>query len=180
MKSTFVRFALVPGGAAPVRQQNSNIGLPIPNVGFDLLARAVVEHEMDPILPFMRKTISDLSKGAVLSLNPGIWVTLGLGIVVEIPIGFTGYVEPRSSAIWREGGECRLEIVNQAVPIDSGFRGEIIVEVLNHGPGVCEINNQIRICQLVIRKVFVGGLSEVPFNELSKTTREFDCNGSTG
>ena len=77
------------------------------------------------------------------------------GLRLEIPPGYEGQVRPRSGRARREG----LTLLNSPGTIDSDYRGEIRVLVINHGRGPVVLRRGDRIAQLVIapaaRAVFV-------------------------
>jgi dUTP pyrophosphatase len=77
-------------------------------------------------------------------------VLVPTGIAVAIPIGFAGLVLPRSGLALRHGITC----LNTPGLIDSGYRGEIQVILINHDPAEdFEISRGDRIAQLVISAV---------------------------
>lgn len=96
------------------------------------------------------------------------------GIAVSIPEGFGGFVFPRSSTASKYG----ISLSNCVGVIDSDYRGELKIAVINHGKEPFVINNGDRIAQLVILPVesavyhFTG--------ELSETVRGEGGFGSTG
>jgi dUTP pyrophosphatase len=96
------------------------------------------------------------------------------GIAVEIPAGFEGQVRPRSGRALREG----LTLVNTPGTIDSDYRGEIQVIVVNLGRDPVTIQRGDRIAQLVIAPVARATLVEV--KELADTHRGGGGFGHTG
>ena len=99
-------------------------------------------------------------------LAPGERTVVGTGLAVAIPEGFAGFVQPRSGLAARHG----LSVVNAPGLIDSGYRGEIRVVLLNtdHGePFVVEPG--MRIAQLVVLPV--PGLELVEVEELPESER---------
>jgi dUTP pyrophosphatase len=108
-------------------------------------------------------TLGPLERGAVPT-----------GIAVEIPDGFEGQVRPRSGRALREG----LTLVNTPGTIDSDYRGEIQVIVVNLGRDPIRIEAGDRIAQLVIAPVARAELVEV--QELSDTHRGGGGFGHTG
>ena len=83
-------------------------------------------------------------------LGPGERATVGTGLAVAIPAGYAGYVQPRSGLAARHG----ITIVNTPGLVDSGYRGEIRVVLLNtdaREPFVVEPG--MRIAQLVVLPV---------------------------
>ncbi len=96
------------------------------------------------------------------------------GITVEIPPGFEGQVRPRSGRALREG----LTLLNTPGTIDSDYRGEIQVIVVNLGRDPVMIEPGDRIAQLVIAPVARATLVEV--EELRDTHRGGGGFGHTG
>jgi dUTP pyrophosphatase len=96
------------------------------------------------------------------------------GIAVSIPHGYAGFVQPRSGLAAKHG----IGIVNSPGLIDSGYRGEVCVILINTDR---EANYHIkkgdRICQLVIKKVEYVDIKIV--NELDDTERGGGGFGST-
>jgi dUTP pyrophosphatase len=96
------------------------------------------------------------------------------GIKIAIPEGYAGFVQPRSGLAIKYG----LSIVNTPGLIDSGYRGEIRVIIINLDKNKAfKINKGDRICQIVIQKVEKAELAEV--EDLDKTDRDSGGFGST-
>ena len=108
----------------------------------------------------------DLAACDGLTLGPGERAVVGTGIAVEIPDGYSGFVQPRSGLASRHG----IGVVNSPGLIDSGYRGEIQVVLLNtdlHNHFTVEPG--MRIAQLVVAPVASVRLVEV--EELAATER---------
>jgi dUTP diphosphatase len=108
----------------------------------------------------------DLAACERVALAPGERVAVGTGLAVAIPQGFAGFVQPRSGLAARHG----ITIVNAPGLIDSGYRGEVRVVLLNtdrRAPFVVEPG--MRIAQLVVLAVPEVELVEV--DELPETER---------
>jgi dUTP pyrophosphatase len=101
----------------------------------------------------------DLSATAGGVLASGQRAAIGTGIAVEIPPGYAGLVLPRSGLARRHG----ISLVNAPGLIDSGYRGEIEVLLINHGAESFTIEPGQRIAQLVIVRV-----EEVEFHEVEE------------
>jgi dUTP pyrophosphatase len=99
-------------------------------------------------------------------LEPGERGVVATGIAVEIPEGYAGFVQPRSGLAARHG----IGVVNSPGLIDSGYRGEIQVVLLNtdRRDGF-EVRAGMRIAQLVIAPVASVRLVEV--DELAASER---------
>ena len=99
-------------------------------------------------------------------LGPGERAVVGTGLAVAIPEGFAGFVQPRSGLAARHG----ISVVNAPGLVDSGYRGEIRVVLLNtdrREPFVVEAG--MRIAQLVVLPVPELELAEV--DELPESER---------
>jgi dUTP pyrophosphatase len=100
----------------------------------------------------------DLAACERVELGPGERATVGTGLAVAIPDGYAGFVQPRSGLAERHG----ITIVNTPGLVDSGYRGELRVILLNtdrSDPFVVEPG--MRIAQLVVMPVPELDLVEV-------------------
>lgn len=117
----------------------------------------------------------DLLASEDVTLAPGGRCAVGTGLAVAIPDGYAGFVHPRSGRALREG----LSVANAPGLIDSGYRGEIKVILVNLDPGNdIEIRRGEKIAQLVIQSVESAELVEV--EELPASERGSGGFGSTG
>jgi dUTP pyrophosphatase len=92
----------------------------------------------------------DLYACEAAHIGPGERWSVGTGIAVEIPDGHAGLVLPRSGLAQRHG----ISLVNSPGLIDSGYRGEIRVLLLNTDPAeVFRVETGDRIAQLVITPI---------------------------
>ena len=98
-------------------------------------------------------------------LEPGERAVVPTGLAVEIPDGYAGFVQPRSGLAARHG----IGIVNSPGLIDSGYRGEISVVLLNTGRDPFSVEAGMRIAQLVVAPVASVRLVEV--DELAASER---------
>jgi dUTP pyrophosphatase len=108
----------------------------------------------------------DLAACERIELGPGERATVGTGLAVAIPDGHAGFVQPRSGLALRHG----ITIVNTPGLVDSGYRGELKVILLNtdaHEPFVVEPG--MRIAQLVVLQV--PELDPVEVDELPASER---------
>jgi dUTP pyrophosphatase len=108
----------------------------------------------------------DLAACERVELGPGERATVGTGLAVAIPEGYAGYVQPRSGLAARHG----ITIVNTPGLVDSGYRGELKIVLLNtdlREPFVVEPG--MRIAQLVV--VPVPGIDPVEVDELPESVR---------
>jgi dUTP pyrophosphatase len=100
----------------------------------------------------------DLAACERLELAPGERATVGTGLAVAIPAGYAGFVQPRSGLAARHG----IALVNSPGLIDSGYRGELRIVVLNTDrDSSFTIELGMRIAQLVIMRLPEVELVEV-------------------
>ncbi|MEW6777805.1 MAG: dUTP diphosphatase [Bdellovibrionota bacterium] len=111
---------------------------------------------------------------APIKLEPGQRKLIPTGIALEIPEGYEGQVRPRSGLAVKHG----IALPNSPGTIDSDYRGEVQVILINLGNEPYEIKNGERIAQLVIAPVTRVSFQEAP--ELSGTSRGAGGFGSTG
>jgi dUTP pyrophosphatase len=92
----------------------------------------------------------DLSACERVELEPGARATVGTGVAVAIPEGYAGYVQPRSGLAARHG----IAIVNSPGLVDSGYRGELRIVLLNTDRSESfVVEPGMRIAQLVVLPV---------------------------
>jgi dUTP pyrophosphatase len=96
------------------------------------------------------------------------------GLFLEIPLGFEGQVRPRSGLAFRSS----LTVLNSPGTIDSDYRGELEVIIINLGSEPFLVKNGDRIAQLVISPVYRAEITET--ETLSETKRGGGGFGSTG
>jgi dUTP diphosphatase len=108
-------------------------------------------------------------------LAPGQRAMLPTGIAIALPDGYAAFVHPRSGLAARTG----MSLVNAPGTVDSGYRGEITVNVINHDPAEpIVLHRGDRIAQLVIQRVEAGEFVEV--TALPASHRGTGGHGSTG
>jgi dUTP pyrophosphatase len=108
----------------------------------------------------------DLAACERVEVGPGERATVGTGLAVAIPAGYAGFVQPRSGLASRHG----ITIVNAPGLVDSGYRGELKVILLNTDasePFVVEPG--MRIAQLVVMQV--PEVDPVEVDELPESER---------
>ena len=111
---------------------------------------------------------------APMTLAPGQRVGIPTGWTMELPPGFEAQVRPRSGLSLRHG----ITVVNAPGTIDSDYRGEIVVLLVNIGQEPYTIAPGDRVAQMVIAPVARAQVEEV--TELSETARGTGGFGSTG
>ncbi|MFT3810094.1 MAG: dUTP diphosphatase [Micropepsaceae bacterium] len=141
-----------------VRRLDHNRDLPLPRyetagaAGMDLLAAVAAD----------------------VVLQPGARAIIPTGLQMAIPAGFEVQVRPRSGLAAKNG----VTVLNSPGTIDSDYRGEIGVILINHGAEPFTITRGSRIAQMVIASVTQGALVEA--DTLDSTARGAGGFGSTG
>src|SRR5690242_19302261 len=93
---------------------------------------------------------ADLYAAADVTLAPGDRALVRTGIAIALPPGFVGLVHPRSGLAHRLG----VTVLNAPGTVDAGYRGEILVNLINHDPvEPAVIHRGDRIAQLVVQRV---------------------------
>jgi len=99
------------------------------------------------------------------------------GISLAIPEGYAGLVLPRSGLAMRHG----VAPVNTPGLIDSGYRGEIMVPLINHDPGeTFRVERGMRVAQLVLVRAEAVAFAEVEVLEAGTDGRGEEGFGSSG
>ena len=107
-------------------------------------------------------------------LAPGAIVKVPLGFAMAIPHGFEAQVRPRSGLSSRQG----VTLPNAPGTIDSDYRGEVLVPLINLGTEPFMVEPGMRIAQMVIAPVVQATIQEV--DDLEDTSRGSGGFGSTG
>lgn len=115
-----------------------------------------------------------LPEGQNLTLMPGKRALVPTGLAMEIPVGWEGQVRPRSGLAAKHG----VTVLNSPGTIDSDYRGEVQVILINHGEEPFTVARGMRIAQLVFAEV--RQIAVVELQGLSKTERGSGGFGSTG
>jgi dUTP pyrophosphatase len=137
-------------------------------------------HRLDPDLPLptyahLGDAGADLLARLDVMLAPGERVLVPTGIALALPEGLVGFVVPRSGLATRHG----VTTVNAPGTVDSGYRGEIMVNLINLDPHeTFTVHRGDRIAQLVIQPVLRARFLEV--DSLDATPRGDTGHGSTG
>ena len=108
-----------------------------------------------------------------LTLAPGARALVGTGLALALPDGFEGQIRPRSGFALKHG----VTVLNAPGTIDSDYRGEIGVLLINLGEGPFVVERGMRIAQLVIAPVIRARLVE---GEVPPSGRGAGGFGSTG
>lgn len=135
-------------------------GLPLPeyqtpgSAGLDLLA-AIPDH-------------------ATLIIEPHARELVPTGLVIELPAGFEAQIRPRSGLAFKYG----VTVLNSPGTVDSDYRGEVGVLLINHGAEPFEVTRGLRIAQMVVAPITRVALEEA--RAVSGTGRGAGGFGSTG
>jgi dUTP pyrophosphatase len=118
---------------------------------------------------------ADIVTAVDVTLAPGERAVLPTGIAIALPDGYAAFVHPRSGLAARAG----LGLVNAPGTIDSGYRGEVKVIVINHDPvEPLHLARGERVAQLVVQRVERAEFVEA--RELPGSERGAGGHGSTG
>ncbi|MEM8961215.1 MAG: dUTP diphosphatase [Acidobacteriota bacterium] len=109
-----------------------------------------------------------------ITLAPGERQRIPTGLALEIPLGYEGQVRPRSGLAARHG----VTVLNTPGTIDSDYRGEVQVLLINLGDQPVELRRGDRIAQLVVAKVEAVTWREV--DDLAASERDTGGFGSSG
>ena len=116
----------------------------------------------------------DLRSRVEMQLSPGEPHLVPTGVFIELPVGYEAQVRPRSGLALKHA----LTVLNSPGTIDSGYRGEVGVIMLNAGKGPYTVKHGDRIAQMVISRL--PEVDMVFTDSLSDTTRGAGGFGSTG
>ena len=111
---------------------------------------------------------------APVTLQPGDLAHIPLGFIMAIPKGHEGQVRPRSGLAAKFG----VTVPNAPGTIDSDYRGEAMVALINLGRAAFTVEHGMRIAQLIVAPVLHVQVREV--DELDATQRGSGGFGSTG
>jgi dUTP pyrophosphatase len=118
--------------------------------------------------------LAAVEAGGGMMLAPGEWRLVPTGLALEVPPGFEAQVRPRSGLALRHG----ITVLNAPGTVDSDYRGEIGVLLVNHGREAFEVTRGARIAQLVVAPVARATLVDV--DGLAGSVRGAAGFGSTG
>lgn len=140
----------------------------------------VLVRRLDPQVPLPAYALpgdagADIVTSVDVELAPGERAVLPTGIAIAVPEGYAAFVHPRSGLAARAG----LGLVNAPGTIDSGYRGEVKVIVINHDrASTLRLARGERIAQLVVQRVEHATFVEAPV--LPQSERAAGGHGSTG
>lgn len=116
----------------------------------------------------------DVVSAETVTLAPGARYAVATGLALAIPLGYEIQVRPRSGLALKHG----ITVPNTPGTIDSDYRGELKIILINHGHEPFPIARGDRVAQLVLAPVIQAAWDEV--EELSETARGTGGFGSTG
>jgi dUTP pyrophosphatase len=144
------------------------------------VAVSVAVRRLDPDLPLPAYAHpgdagADLVAAEDVELAPGQRALVRTGVAIALPEGYVGLVHPRSGLATRLG----VTVLNAPGTVDSGYRGEIMVNLVNHDrEATAKICRGDRIAQLVVQRVERAHFHVV--DELPGSVRGAGGHGSTG
>ena len=154
--------------------KNTNNELPkyetIESAGCDLRAELSLINNK---LLFKSCLIQSSDNEPVLKIAPGGRALIPTGLKMALPVGYEAQVRPRSGLALKHG----ITVLNTPGTIDSDYRGDVGVVLINHGSDIFDVHQGDRIAQLIVNKV-----EQVEFeivNELDDTARGSGGFGST-
>jgi len=109
-----------------------------------------------------------------LALEPGAITLIPTGFAIALPHGFEAQIRPRSGLAVKHG----ITVINSPGTIDSDYRGEVMIAVINLSKKKYFFHRGDRIAQLVIKKVYQARLKTV--EQLDETVRNNGGFGHTG
>jgi dUTP pyrophosphatase len=118
--------------------------------------------------------VAGVPEGAAVAIPPGARALIPTGFALELPCGYEAQVRPRSGLALKHG----VTLLNSPGTIDSDYRGELMVILVNHGDEPFLVRRGERIAQLVIAPVSHAEI--VAAEELAATSRGPGGFGSTG
>jgi dUTP pyrophosphatase len=140
----------------------------------------VLIKRLDPAMPLPSYALAgdagaDIAAAIDVELAPGQRALVPTGVALALPDGFAAFVHPRSGLAARAG----MSLLNAPGTIDSGYRGEVKVIVVNHDPvHTLVLRRGDRIAQLVFQRFERAEFVEV--DELPTSERGSGGHGSTG
>lgn len=117
---------------------------------------------------------ADLRSTKSLVIAPGARALVSTGVRIAMPNGLVGLVHPRSGLAAKHG----ITVLNSPGTVDAGYRGEIMVTLLNTSEQNFEIQAGDRIAQIIFQEVVAPRFIAV--SELPDSSRGSDGFGSTG
>lgn len=111
---------------------------------------------------------------APIILAPGARMLVPTGLIIQLPVNHEGQIRPRSGLAYKHG----ITVLNSPGTIDSDYRGEVHILLINHGDEPFEITRGMRVAQMIVAPVVQVQIVEA--NDLTNTDRGTAGYGSTG
>ena len=112
--------------------------------------------------------------GGSVQIGPGETSLIKTGIFIELPDGYEAQIRPRSGLALKSG----ITVLNTPGTIDSDYRGEIGIILINHSRNIFVVNSGDRICQMVVAKY--EKVEWLNSENLNITERNYGGFGHTG
>jgi dUTP pyrophosphatase len=131
----------------------------------------------DSIIPTYAKpgdAGADLYSHDNVLLMPESWALISTGIAISMPSSYVGLVHPRSGLAAKNA----ITVLNAPGTVDSGYRGEVFVNLINHSASPIQISKGDRIAQIVFQQFSQANFVQVA--ELDTSERGSGGHGSTG
>jgi dUTP pyrophosphatase len=116
----------------------------------------------------------DLKARKTVDIPPNDWRLIPTGVYLELPQGYEAQIRPRSGLALKYG----VTVLNGTGTIDSDYRGEVGVILVNHSPHYFHVEKGMRIAQMIIQKL--PDVELIPTVNISDTERSDGGFGSTG
>lgn len=94
----------------------------------------------------------DLHSTEKTFINPGEWKLVKTGLTIDLPVGVEAQIRPRSGLAFKHG----ITVLNSPGTIDSDYKGELCIVLINHGDKYFNIDIGDRIAQLVLAEVYIA------------------------
>lgn len=138
----------------------------------------IINKSTNPLPKYQTEESAGMDLHANLSepiiLNSGERKLIPTGLFIELPIGYEAQVRPRSGLALKHG----VTVLNSPGTIDSDYRGEIQVLLINHGQIPFKVQHGERIAQMIIAQH--ERVSWIPTQSLTNTQRGEGGYGSSG
>lgn len=144
-------------------------------LGMPLDVLMIAEHGFEPTYAKPGDAGADLRSTETLTLEPGSRALIKTGVRIAMPEGFVGLVHPRSGLAAKHG----ITVLNTPGTVDAGYRGELMVTLINTSKDPFVIERGDRIAQLLFQRVeraTFHAVSELP--ESSRGETGFGSSGS--
>jgi len=149
-----------------------------PNPIIEIIRLNPLEDQDIPLPQYMTAHAAGMDISASLkedlTLDPGAIRLVPTGLALAIPEGFEAQIRPRSGLAVKHG----IGIINSPGTIDSDYRGEVKIALINLGDSPYTIKRGDRIAQMIINKVYQARLQMV--DKLGETRRNTGGFGHTG